>query len=158
MQVTTPTSLMEWLIHFYHEAQRMPTKPIECITRPGDLIFVPSGWWHMVINLEPTVAVTQNYVSPRNLLTVVDFLQQKKPQISGVSCSLADQLGDLFESAVNETHPELIEEERQKARKKLGAAVDQPAKRPRIAFWSQVTADSKSSESTGGDSTFEFQF
>lgn len=28
---------------------------------PGDVIFVPSQWWHGVLNLEDTVGVTQNY-------------------------------------------------------------------------------------------------
>ena len=29
---------------------------------------MPSGWWHLALNLEPaTIAVTQNYVSEANL-------------------------------------------------------------------------------------------
>jgi hypothetical protein len=28
-----------------------------CVQRPGDLVDVPAGWWHCVLNLEESVAV-----------------------------------------------------------------------------------------------------
>jgi len=31
---------------------------------PGDLIFVPSKWWHQVRNREPTLAMGGNFISP----------------------------------------------------------------------------------------------
>ena len=33
-----------------------------CQTRPEDLIYVPASWWHMVLNTEDSVALTENFV------------------------------------------------------------------------------------------------
>ena len=46
-------------------------------------IYVPSGWWHSVINLTDSVALTENFVPEPVLPKVLNFFKNKKNQISG---------------------------------------------------------------------------
>lgn len=64
VNIDTPSSL-QWWLDFYPLLSD-EDKPIECTQLPGETIFVPSGWWHCVLNLETTVAVTQNFVNSKN--------------------------------------------------------------------------------------------
>ncbi|CAI9097533.1 OLC1v1033983C1 [Oldenlandia corymbosa var. corymbosa] len=61
--VACPVSIIEWFMNFYSETRSWKKKPIECVCKAGEVIFVPNGWWHLVINLEDSIAITQNFVS-----------------------------------------------------------------------------------------------
>lgn len=62
-EVACPVSIIEWFMNFYATTKNWKKRPIECICKAGEVIFVPNGWWHLVINLEDSIAITQNYVS-----------------------------------------------------------------------------------------------
>lgn len=87
LDVTTPTTLAEWLLTYYPSSAADPKfrrEGFECICDAGDVMFVPCGWWHFVVNLESSVAITQNFVSEANLAKVVTFLRGMPDAISGV--------------------------------------------------------------------------
>lgn len=58
--------------------------PLDCIQGPGEIIFVPSGWWHAVLNLDMTVAVTQNFVTSHTFDVCWRWARKSRPKMSQV--------------------------------------------------------------------------
>lgn len=123
-EVTTPLSIAEWFLSFHAEARRTPGC-IEAICHAGELLYVPSGWWHLVVNLEPntpTIAITQNFISRAHIAPALDFLKNKPDQVSGFRCNVesgAEGQGEggwaldpykTFVERMEEKFPELLSE------------------------------------------------
>jgi hypothetical protein len=116
-EVTSPLSIAEWLLAFHAEARKLP----ECregVCRAGEILHVPSGWWHLVVNLEDGIALTQNFVPESHLGGVLSFLRDKADQVSGFDKSVRDPYG-LFVNRLREACPGVLEQGlRQLAEKK----------------------------------------
>ncbi|MCA1065303.1 cupin-like domain-containing protein [Rossellomorea sp. AcN35-11] len=50
---------------------------VEVLQFPGDLVFTPSGWAHEVINLEPTMSVTGNFINESNVHLAEMYLKKR---------------------------------------------------------------------------------
>lgn len=57
-------------------------KVYEGLQHPGSLIFVPGDWWHGVLNLEDTVAVTQNYCGPDNFDVIWSRTRREREKVA----------------------------------------------------------------------------
>lgn len=106
--VSCPLALTEWLLSFYDAAAALPRSraPRECVCRAGELLFVPAGWWHTALNLEFSVAVTQNFVSDANLAAVLRLLATGSDALlSGCAPGERGALGARFEAALADKQP-----------------------------------------------------
>jgi hypothetical protein len=54
----------------------------EFVQREGEIVYIPQGWGHAVMNLSTTVAVTQNLVQERDVQICWDFLYREHSEIA----------------------------------------------------------------------------
>lgn len=148
-EITSPLSIAEYLLTF-HELARETPGCREGICYAGEVLHVPSGWFHLVLNLEDSLALTQNFVPRKKLPDVLGFLRDQRDQVSGFKEDVCDRAFELFVERLRETHPDLAEQGL--------AELEKKAKKGRTK-WEELTkgpADGEEGESGGFSFGFGF--
>jgi len=53
---------LNWYLTAYRELER-ESMPLECLLRPGEVIYFPDKWWHATLNVETSVFIS-TFLSP----------------------------------------------------------------------------------------------
>lgn len=144
-EVTSPLSIAEWLLEFHAEARRQPGC-IEGICKTGEILHVPSGWWHLVVNLEDGIALTQNFIPKSHLVDVLSFLRDKSDQVTGFKKNVEDPF-DMFVQRLRNQYPELLTD-----------ALDETERRSqgKKRKWEETIGSSKKVETEASGFSFGF--
>lgn len=123
--ITSPLSLYEWFRIFYPAlASRRHSdaahRPREAVVEEGELLFVPRGWWHAALNLETSVAITQNYAPASSARHVMRFLASADATelVSGVPAEMRASLHLHFREVLRKRFPEALDREEPPAHKR----------------------------------------
>ena len=143
-EITSPLSIAEYLLAFHALARHTPGCR-EGICYAGEILHVPSGWFHLVLNLEDSLALTQNFVPRKKLGDVLSFLRDQRDQVSGFKEDVCDRAYELFVERLAEKHPEILAEGL--------AELERKGKKGR-GRWEELTKAAKEEESGG----FSFGF
>ncbi|KAI1490688.1 F-box domain-containing protein [Biscogniauxia mediterranea] len=146
-EVTSPLSIAEWLLEFHADARSMPGC-IEGVCKAGEILHVPSGWWHLVVNLEAGIALTQNFVPKSHLANVLSFLKDKPDQVTGFKRSIECPY-DLFVERLRDNYPELLDEALEEMDRK---------NRTKKRKWEEAIGSKSQAENGGDGGGFSFGF
>jgi len=145
-EITSPLSIAEYLLTFHSLARSTPGCR-EGICYAGEILHVPSGWFHLVVNLEDSLALTQNFVPKKQLPDVLGFLRDQRDQVSGFKEDVCDRAYELFVERLGEKYPEILEA--------ALIELDKKAKNGR-GKWEELTKGDE--EEDGGGFSFGFGF
>ena len=88
-----------WFRDYYNKVMPKHSGAVEVLQRPGETVYVPAGWPHLVLNLETSVAITQNYAAAEpSMQRLWDALSEAEPEMA-----------QIFYSRLEEHRPELAE-------------------------------------------------
>lgn len=98
------------------------------------------------MNLEPSIAITQNFVPEAHLANVMDFLKNKYDQISGFKKDITNAY-ELFVCKMRALHPSLLET----ALKEM-----ESGQRAKKRKWDQLVKEDRDEDANAGSFSFGF--
>jgi len=124
-QIPSSIWFAQWYPRLQKEWETEFQGAVEVLQRPGETVYVPAGWPHLVLNLEDTVAITHNYASEYPHLSLLqEAVQEFEPELYQVWWpQLQECRPDLFASNtetpgpancdISDILPELEEEKKE---------------------------------------------
>ena len=83
--LTLPGEDDEPIFYFRDMLPRIQRKygvgPFMAVQRPGDVMFAPHHWWHAVLNLSDSIAVTQNFANSYTFDTVWRSVKRQRKKL-----------------------------------------------------------------------------
>ncbi len=95
IQQDADLSAMDWLLHWTgQEGSRggprvLPASARVAIQRPGDTVFVPAGWWHVVLNVQTSTAISHSLALRRDFERVWPALKASECDAGGAEDTFA---------------------------------------------------------------------
>ncbi|KAF1837538.1 F-box domain-containing protein [Decorospora gaudefroyi] len=108
-EITSPLSIAEYMLTFHALARQTPGCK-EGICFAGEVLHVPSGWFHLVLNLEDSLALTQNFVPRKKVPDVLAFLRDQRAEVTGFRDHVCERAYELFVERLRESNPEVLQE------------------------------------------------
>jgi len=110
-----------------------------------------------VLNLDETIAVTQNYVSEANVVDVLNFLKTRRDQVSGFcDDKKARSLYETFSKRLRKARPEIWAEYERVHAKRIGFWRDLAPSTVTAPDASDGSAKERACVGSGGDFSFNF--
>ena len=70
---------IDWYLHHYDDCKHL--EHWDFMQHPGETVYIPSGYWHNVINLEDCVSVTQNFLPNSEFPKHEKMLRRERPDL-----------------------------------------------------------------------------
>lgn len=120
---------------------------------------MPGGWWHAVVNLDNTMALTQNFLSTRNFEKVWRSLRKERRKLSfKILEKFKEKMPECYKKAleINEKDGYVMKLEKDTKRRRSFEIKENPIiKKRKISISSDTNDSSSSSSSSSSDSSSE---
>ena len=64
-------SALEW----FHQCEKLPQDARIIVQRPGEVVYLPAGWFHVVLNVEDSTAISVSLTLRRDLPNLIPLLR-----------------------------------------------------------------------------------
>lgn len=81
-QIPSSIWFSQWYPRLQKEWDTTYKGAVEVLQRPGETVYVPAGWPHLVLNLADTVAITHNYATEYPRLSLLEeAVEEAEPEL-----------------------------------------------------------------------------